>query len=266
MNKASAKSPGGSKRNSAGASAKESTEARLEEAMAWLRQHASEVTRDGMARYAIPADKALGVSMADIKLLAKRVGRDHALAGALWATDCYEARLLSSLVDDPARVTSAQMDRWCGDFDNWGICDTLCFNLFDRTPHAWLKVEQWASRREEFVKRAAFALLASLALHDRSTEDERFLGCLPWVESAAVDERNFVKKSVSWSLRAIGERSPSLHQAALKLSRKLAMPARTAAEKWIGKDVIKALQRPAVAKRLARRENGPSSSKDHRSS
>ena len=120
--------------------------------------------------------------MANIQRLAKRLGRDHDLAAALWETEWYEARLLTSFVDDPARVTSAQMDRWCRDFDNWGICDTVCFFLFDRTPFAWDKVAKWSDARPEFVKRAAFALLASLAGHDKETGDDRFLQSLELIE------------------------------------------------------------------------------------
>ena len=118
-------------------------------------------------RYGIVTPKAFGVPMGTIQLLAKRLGTDHELAAALWATGWYEARLLCAYVDDPARVTPAQMDRWVRDFDNWGICDTVCFKLFDRTPHAWAKVAPWSRRRDEFGKRAAFALLASLGLHDK---------------------------------------------------------------------------------------------------
>ena len=146
--------------------ARPSLDADVKSAVAWLERHATKRTRDGMARYGLPSNNAFGVSVADIRVLAKQVGRNHDLALALWKTGWYEARMLTAFIDDPARVSSAQMDRWCRDFDNWGICDTLCFHLFDRTPHAWVKVARWADRREEFVKRAAFALLASLALHD----------------------------------------------------------------------------------------------------
>src|SRR5258705_3332599 len=116
-------------------------------ALSWLKRHATKRTRDGMARYAIPSDNALGVTMSDLKVLAKRLGRDHELAAALWETGLYEARMLAALVDEPARVTSVQMDRWCRDFDNWGIADTVCFALFDRTPYAWQKVAKWHDRR-----------------------------------------------------------------------------------------------------------------------
>jgi 3-methyladenine DNA glycosylase AlkD len=162
----------------------------------------------------------------------------HDLAAALWDTGWYEARLLTSFVDEPARVTPEQMDRWCRDFDNWGLCDTLCFHLFDRTPHAWDKVAQWSDERDEFVKRAAFALLASLAGHDKRAADEPFLASLPSIERAAADERNFVKKGVSWALRMTGRRNPALNAAAAEVARRLAVSP-DAAARWVGKDALK---------------------------
>ena len=194
-----------------------------------------------MARYGLPSDNALGVSVADIRALAKQIGRSHELAVELWKTGVYEARMLTAFIDEPARVTPAQMDRWCRDFDNWGICDTLCFHLFDRTPHAWNKIEKWAGRREEFVKRAAFALLASVALHDKKAADAPFLRSLPLIEQAATDERNFVKKGVSWALRGIGKRNAALKAAATALARRLALSPQAAA-RWVGKDALRDLQ------------------------
>jgi 3-methyladenine DNA glycosylase AlkD len=142
--------------------------------LAALERRGTKRNRDGMARYAIPSDKAFGVSVGTLKQMARRLGRNHGLAAALWDTGWYEARMLASFVDEPARVTPAQMDRWCRDFDNWAICDTVCFHLFDRTPHAWSKVAQWSGRRDEFVKRAAFAMLWGLSAHDRCAGDEPF--------------------------------------------------------------------------------------------
>jgi 3-methyladenine DNA glycosylase AlkD len=136
--------------------------------------------------------------MSNIQALAKHVGRKHDLAGALWDTGWYEARMLVSFIAEPARVTPAEMDRWRRDFDNWAICDTLCFHLFDRTAYAWAKVAEWSEERDEFGKRAAFALLASLSTHDKSAADEPFVESLRLIERAATDERNFVKKGVSW--------------------------------------------------------------------
>src|SRR5262245_25158150 len=155
----------------------------------------------------------------------------------------------AACVDEPERVTPGQMDGWCCDFDNWGICDTVCFHLFDRTPHAFRKVSQWAGRREEFVKRAAFALLACLALHDKRTGDEQFARCLPLVERAATDERNFVKKGVSWALRGIGRRSRDLNKASVALSEKLC-DSESAAARWVGRDALKELTSQAVLRRL----------------
>ena len=229
-----------------------SVETQVQTALTWLKRHSTKRTRDGMARYGLPSEHALGVSIADVKRLGARLGRNHELAVALWKTGVYEARLVTSFVDDPARVTSAQMDRWCRDFDNWGICDTVCFQLFDRTPHAWSKVAKWADRHEEFVKRAAFALLASLALHDKAAGDAPFLDSLRLIERAADDERNFVKKGVSWALRAVGRRNPTLNAAALKVARRLA-GSPEAAPHWVGKDAVRELTSAAVIRRLASR-------------
>ena len=150
---------------------------RVAESLAWLERRGTQRNRDGMLRYGIIAPKAFGVSMSDIRQLSKRLGRDRDLALALWNAEWYEARLLTAFVGEPARVTASQMNQWAGDFDYWAVCDTLCFHLFDRTPHAWRKIEQWSRRRDEFVKRAA------------------------------TDERNFVKKGVSWAFRSIGRRN-----------------------------------------------------------
>jgi 3-methyladenine DNA glycosylase AlkD len=184
--------------------------------------------------------------------LAKRLGRDHELAVALWETGWYEARMLTAFVDEPDLVSAAQMDRWAREFDNWAICDHLCFHLFDRTPHAWRKIEQWSDRRAEFVKRAAFALLASVALHDKAAPDKPFLHSLTLVERAATDERNFVKKGVSWALRSIGERNRTLHDAAVATAERLAAKDDRSA-RWVGTDARRGLTSAATRKRVAAR-------------
>jgi 3-methyladenine DNA glycosylase AlkD len=212
------------------------------------RQGRARVREDMLKRYGIVAPKAYGVPVGAIQQLAKSLGRDHDLALALWSTGWYEARLLAAYVDQPEQVSSAQMDRWAKDFDNWGVCDTICFCLFDRTPHAWRKVTHWAGRRDEFVKRAAFALLASLALHDKETGDPPFLATLPLIEWAATDERNFVKKGVSWALRSIGRRSPALRAASVELARRLA-DSKQPAERWVGKDAVRELTKGGKAGR-----------------
>ena len=224
----------------------------VQAAISWLEKRSTPRDRENLARFGITADKAFGVSMANIQVLAKRLGRNHELAAALWDTGWYEARLLTAFVDEPARVTAAQMDRWCRDFDNWGICDTLCFCLFDRTPHAWAKVADWSDKRGEFVKRAAFALLASLAGHDKTAGDERFVESLGLIERAAGDERNFVKKGVSWALRRIGRRNAALNAAAVTVARRLSVSPEAAA-RWVGRGALKELTSPAVARQLAAR-------------
>jgi 3-methyladenine DNA glycosylase AlkD len=224
-------------------------EAEVGAALTWLKSHATRATLEGMARYAIPSDKAIGVAMRDIKALSKTLGRNHDLAAALWDTGVYEARMLASFVDDPAQVTAAQMDRWCKDFDNWALCDALSFNLFDRTPHAWTKVTQWSTRRNEFEKRTAFALLWSLTVHDKCAGDAPFLEGLALIERAADDERNFVRKAVNMALRAIGKRNLRLNAAAVTVARRLADSHRAAA-RWVGRDALKELTGPAVRKRL----------------
>jgi 3-methyladenine DNA glycosylase AlkD len=218
------------------------TATQVQDALSSLERMATKKDFDNLARFGIAAPKAFGVSMANIQKLAKRLGRSHELAAKLWDTGWYEARMLTAFVDEPERVTSTQMDRWCRDFDNWGIVDTLCFKLFDRTPHAWTKVAQWHDKRAEFVKRASFALLASLALHDKTAGDERFLESLSFIERAATDDRNFVKKGVSWALRSVGRRNAKLKAAAVKLSRRL-VDSEEPSARFIGKEALRELTR-----------------------
>ena len=224
----------------------------VQAALASLEKMSTKRDLDNLGRFGITANKAFGVSMANVQVLAKRLGRSHDLAAALWDTGWYEARLLTSFVDEPACVTSAQMDRWCRDFDNWGICDTLCFHLFDRTPHAWAKVRKWQDDRREFVRRAAFALLACLALHDKTTGNAPFVESLAFIERAATDERNFVKKGVSWALRLIGRRNRALNVAAVDLARHLSVSA-DPTSRWIGRGALKELTSPLVRRQLAGR-------------
>jgi 3-methyladenine DNA glycosylase AlkD len=223
----------------------------VDSVLAWLKRHSSKATRDGMARYGIPSDNASGVSVGDIRKLAKELGGNHELALALWETGSYEARMLTPFIDEPSRVTPAQMDRWARDFDSWAICDALCFHLFDKTPHAWSKIAKWSTSREEFVKRAAFALLASVALHEKTASDAPFFKSLLLIERASADDRNFVKKAVSWALRGIGKRNAALHADALKLARRLAGSSHPAA-RWTGKDALRDLATPATLRRIKR--------------
>ena len=226
---------------------------RVAESLAWLERRGTKRNRDAMLRYGIVAPKAFGVSVGDIKQLSKRLGRDHDLALALWDTGWYEARMLAPFVDEPEKVTAAQMNTWARDFDNWAVCDHACFHLFDRTPHAWQKIEQWSGRRDEFVKRAAFALLASVALHDKQAPDEPFVRSLALIERSAADERNFVKKGVSWALRLVGRRNRILNEASVETARRLVDSPHDAA-RWIGRGALKELTGSVVRRQLAARK------------
>ncbi|MFY9610418.1 MAG: DNA alkylation repair protein [Blastocatellia bacterium] len=247
---------------SAGANAKptekgtqRSLEDQVQAVLKSLERLADKRVREDMSkRYGVYTDKAFGVSMSNMQKVARPLGRNHELAAALWETGWYEARMLTSFVDEPARVTSAQMDRWARDFDNWGIVDTLCFNLFDGTPHAWSKVTEWSNQEAEFVKRAAFALLWSLTVHDKLSGDEPFLQGLVFIERAAADERHFVKKAVNMALRAIGKRNPALNAAAVTVARRLT-DSPNAAARWVGKDALRELTGPSVTRRLASRRH-----------
>lgn len=210
---------------------------RLAGVLAELEERADGSGPRGIARFGIVTrDRVIGMSMKDVQAAAKSIGKDHGLAQQLWDAPVYEAKMLACYVDDPAQVTPDQMDRWCDGFDNWATCDTACFVLFDRTPHAFGKVDEWERRNDEFGRRAAFALLASVALHDKKAGDELFLARLPLIERAAADDRNFVKKAVNWALRGIGNRkSPVLKAAALELADRLAAST-DAAARWVGKD------------------------------
>ena len=210
--------------------------------LAQLERKGSKSGVAGMARYGIVAKKAYGVSVGEMRAMAKKIGRDHELAAKLFKSGVQEGRMLAVLIDDPKLVTSRQMDAWARGFENWADCDTACFHLFDKTPLAWKKIEQWSTRKDEFVKRAGFALLASVALHDKQAPDQAFLKSLALIERAAGDDRNFVKKGVSWALRGIGHRNPKLRAAALKTAARLAT-SEVASARWIGKDAQRDLLR-----------------------
>jgi 3-methyladenine DNA glycosylase AlkD len=216
---------------------------RLAEALRQLEERADPAFRDQLGpRYGIHTERAWGVPMSEIRALGKRLGRDHALALMLWDTGVYEGRHLAGFVDEPALVSAEQMDAWASGFDTWAIVDSICFNLFDRTPRAWDKVHEWASRDGEMVKRAAFALLWSLANHDRTSPDERFSDALPLIERAASDDRHLVSKAMNMALRAISKRRPSLTPACVDLAQRLSSSSDPAARR-VGRPALKELQR-----------------------
>ena len=211
------------------------------EIVAALRAQADPGNVAGMARYGISTSGTLGVPVAVIRRLAKQAGRSHELAAELWVSGIHEARILATIVDDPALVTPRQMNRWAGDFDSWDLCDQACQNLFRYTPFAWRMAAQWAGARREFVRRAAFALMAGLAVKDKDAPDERFEALLPLIARAATDPRNLVKKAVNWALRAIGKRNPQLRRAAMAAAEDIHTLDSPAA-RWIAADALRELR------------------------
>lgn len=220
-----------------------------EQVIAKLRALENPQTLAGKARFGIDVSKALGLSMPEIRGIAKEITKDHALAEAMWQADIHETRLIASMIDIPAEVDEAQMERWVTGFNSWDICDQTCGELFDRTPFAVKKIHEWATREEEFVKRAAFALIAWLAVHDKKRPDADFLQFLPIIESASCDQRNFVRKAVNWALRQIGKRSVKLHGPAMALAERLShFDNKTA--RWIGNNAVKELTGDKILGRL----------------
>jgi 3-methyladenine DNA glycosylase AlkD len=223
--------------------------ASVAEVLGKLTRKANSNNLEGMARYGIAVENRLGVSIPDTRTIAREIGRDHQLALGLWKTGIAEARILASMIDDPNRTTEKQAERWVRDFNSWDVCDQVCQNLFDKAPWAWKTIPEWAGRDEEFVKRAAFALAACVASHDKAAADERFIRLLPIVRNGATDERNYVRKAVNWALRNIGKRNARLNRAALKLAREIQRLDSKAA-RWIAADAIRELESEAVRRRL----------------
>lgn len=205
----------------------------------------------GMVRFGINPAGTLGISVAELRKLAKKIGRDHQRALELWRSGIHEARILAVLTEEPKLVTAEQMDAWARDFDSWDVCDLCCLHLFRLTPYAHPKVVAWAGREEEFVRRAGFALIATLAVHDKKAEDAVFQSYLKLIRNRATDERNFVKKAVNWALRQIGKRSQSLNEAALRCANELLVLDSKAA-RWIARDAIRELTDEKVRGRVKR--------------
>ena len=238
------------------------TDKRIHAILAELRSLGSEKNRAGMARYGINVDNAFGVSIQELRKAAKPLRKDHTLAAALWATGNHEARLLACFVDDPDAVTADQMESWATDFDSWDLCDQATTSLFDSTAHAWTKAREWAGRDEEWVKRGGFALMAGLAVHDKTASDGAFSKFLPLIERGALDERNFVKKAVSWALRNVGKRNLALHEAAIECAERILAAENTSAggerggdpgaraARWVATDALRELRSEKVIARL----------------
>ncbi len=228
-----------------------------------LRSMGSERDRAGMARYGINVADAFGVSIYELRKVARRLGTDHELALALWETGNHEARLLACFVDDPAAVTGEQMEAWADDFDSWDICDQATTSLFDLAKIAWTKAAEWAARDAEWVRRGGFALMAGLAVHDKAAGDQAFRKLLPLIERAASDDRNFVKKAVNWALRNIGKRNRALNAAAIACAEKILASANERAggerggdaaarsARWVASDALRELRSDKAQARLS---------------
>ena len=217
--------------------------------LAELRRLGTRRNVDGMARFGIRAKKVYGVSKPKMDVLAKLVGKNHQLALQLWKSGVHDARILAGMVDEAHLVTASQMDRWVRDFDNWDVCDGTCCHLFAHTAFAWQKAIAWSKRSHEFQKRAGFALMAYLAVHDKHAADRRFLQLLPTIRREAHDARNFVRKAVNWALRQIGKRNSPLNLAAIREAERI-RNMDSAAARWIAADALRELRSEAVQRRL----------------
>ena len=220
-----------------------------EEILERLKSLANPANVAGMAHYGINPENTLGISIPTLRAMAREIGRDHRLAGELWASGIHEARILAAFIDDPKQVTDSQMEAWARDFDSWDVCDQVCMNLFDRTPFADRKAVEWSGREEQFVKRAAFALMASLAVHDKKAGDERFEAFIPLIVRESVDERNYVRKAVNWALRQIGKRNQRLNHRAVEVAQQIALLDSKSA-RWIATDALKELTSDKVLGKL----------------
>jgi 3-methyladenine DNA glycosylase AlkD len=217
-----------------------------------LKAHSNSAAIEGMARFGINPKNTLGVSIPVIRKIAEEIGEDHHLALELWGSRIHEAKMLAGMIDDPKQVTARQMEKWAKGFDSWDVCDQVCSNLFDKTPFAHQKAVEWSARKEEFVKRAGFVLMATLAVHDKTASNSQFQRFLPIIERESTDERNFVRKAVNWALRQIGKRNITLNALAVKTAKKIQMKNSRSA-RWIATDAIRELTGTAVQKKLLRK-------------
>jgi len=225
----------------------------IEEVLKRLESKSRRDQIEGMARYGMKVENRLGVSIPELRKIAKTIGKDHTLARSLWKTGIADAKILAAMIDDPALVNDEQMERWVTDIDSWDVGDQVCMNLFKKSPLAWRKVDEWSMRKEEFVKRTAFGLLACLAWHDKKADNEKFVQLFHIVMRGAEDERNSVKKAVSWALRNIGKRNLKLNRAAIDEANRI-RSLNSKSARWIAADVIRELESKAVQKRLKKKQ------------
>ena len=213
----------------------------LNEVLSQLKKNSNPKDREGMARFGINPEYALGVKVPVLRDLAKKIGRKHELAQELWKTKIHEARILAGMIEEMDKVTEKQMEQWVNEFNSWDLCDQCCMNLFDKLPIAWKKAIEWAEREDEFVRRAGFAMMACLAVHDKKADDNAFVSFFPYIKKYSIDERNFVKKAVNWALRQIGKRNSILRKEAIKLAKEI-QQMNSKSAKWIANDAIRELK------------------------
>ncbi len=224
----------------------------IHDIISWFRKNKNRKNREGLSRFGIVSENAFGIPIPKLRALAKKIGKNHELALELWKTDYHEALLLAAFIDDPEKVSVKQMNSWAKRFYSWDLCDQCCLNLFDKTPFAYERALAWSKQKQEFVKRAGFALMAVLAVHDKKAPDAVFIPFLLRIEDESDDERNFVRKAVNWALRQIGKRNSALHKTAMQVAHRIQKKeSRTA--KWIASDTIRELQSATAHRMLTRR-------------
>jgi 3-methyladenine DNA glycosylase AlkD len=204
---------------------------------------------EGMARFGINPQKVYGVRIPDLRRIRKKAGMNHTLAEKLWEFGYHETRILACMIEDPSKVTETQMENWVSDFNTWDICDQCCMNLFRKTSFAYQKIFEWSKRDEEFVKRAAFTLIAVLAVHDKQAADDKFEQFFPIIIRESSDNRNYVKKAVNWALRQIGKRNINLNRMAIEIADEIhKIDAKSA--KWVASDALRELKDEKVQNKL----------------
>ncbi|MBD3362774.1 DNA alkylation repair protein [Candidatus Dojkabacteria bacterium] len=207
----------------------------------------------GLTKAGINPQNALGIRIPELRKLAKEIGKNHKLALKLWDSKIHEARILASMIDDPEQVSERQMEVWTKDFNSWDLCDQVCMNLYKYTDFAWDKAKEWTERKEEFVKRAGFALMATLAVGNKDIKNNKYLQYTKVIKQGSTDDRNFVKKAVNWAIRQIGKRNIGLNKEMIKLAKEI-QTLDSKAAKWIAKDAIKELQSKKIQARLKKKK------------
>ena len=221
----------------------------VQEVLQALSSLGSRAVRESQERFGIRSGHAHGITTPQLKMLARRLGRSHQLAGELWATGILEARILAALIEEPEKLSAGQMDRWARAFDNWGVCDACCCYVFRKTPFARAKAVEWAGKKSAFVKRAGFALMAYLAVHDKKSADAAFAEWLPLIERESDDDRPYVRKAVNWALRQIGKRNGRLNRSAIRTAETIRKRG-TRSARWIAADALRELRSAPVQARL----------------